>query len=424
MTTPSHRRANHPNEPPTTSNCPLTTFTNGAWRIRSLHTARHILRARGHTTQAGFTAEKIPHIHTKHRPILISDGPLHDEQRRQVARFFAPTVVATYQPLMARTAETALNPTQHRGHIHLDELALHYAVEVTAHIVGLTHDRPGETDTQRHQRITAMSHRLTTFFNQPPFDITRKDLGRTHKQWLQAARNGLKPIIQFWWHDVRPALQQRRRNPSDDVMSHLLAHNATTTDILIEAITYGTAGMVTTREFICMAAWHLLTNHDLRTHYLTSDQPARLATLAEIIRLEPVVGHIWRRATTDITPNPTTCIKAGQLIDINIRSANTDPSAVGENPHHLHPGRTTSPGIDATGLAFGDGAHACPGKTLALLETDELLTRLLALKPHLHAPPTITWDELVAGYQIRNMHLLTQKPPHPNPSPHRHARAT
>ncbi|NNV10194.1 cytochrome P450, partial [Geobacillus sp. MMMUD3] len=65
----------------------------GYHRIRSFAAAREILRARRFTVQAGFTAERIPRGWFSRHPILISDGPAHDEQRRALARFFAPSVV-------------------------------------------------------------------------------------------------------------------------------------------------------------------------------------------------------------------------------------------------------------------------------------------------------------------------------------------
>ena len=62
-------------------------------------------------------------------------------------------------------------------------------------------------------------------------------------------------------------------------------------------------------------------------------------------------------------------------------------------------------GVNAAALSFGDGAHRCPGQPLALLETDLLLTRLLALNPRIAAEPTIGWDNLIEGYQLRGMML-------------------
>lgn len=391
---PKQRRAEKPGEPTS----PRVQRDGRVWRIRSLEAARQVLRARNLTTQAGFTAEAIPKGYLKHHPILISDGPLHDEQRSKVGRFFAPAVVAErYTGLMERCADSLLDRAAAGGGCRLDELALLYAVEVTAEVVGLT-DSP----------VPKMARRLVTFFNQPPFDITRPDLGRTPRQWARAAVNGLLPIARFYVADVRPAIRARRRQPRHDVISHLIAEGYTDTDILVECVTYGTAGMVTTREFIAMAAWHLLQNRPLRERYLAAGQPERFAILNEIIRLEPVVGHLYRRVQGEVefTDGDTTWTAApGDLIDVCVRQTNADPEAVGPNPLTLRPGRDLPSGVNPAVLSFGDGAHRCPGQPLAILESDVLLTRLLARNPTIVSEPSLGWDDLIAGYWLRNFEL-------------------
>lgn len=377
------------------------------WRIRSLEAARQILRARHATTQAGFTAEYIPQGRLEHRPILISDGPVHDEQRSTVARFFAPAVVeGRYGAAMSACARRRLDAVDPNG-FDLDDLALHYTVEVTAEIVGLTHHRPADTPETRDRRIRAMSRRLVSFFDQPPFDLTRDDLGRGPGDWARAARKGLWPIVTFYLADVRPALRRRRAEPQDDVMSHLIAQGYSETNILIEAVTYGTAGMVTTREFITMAAWHLLTTPELAEQYRDSDRRERLAILAEIIRLEPVVGHLYRRAQERlvVTDGGTEhVIEPGDLVDVQVRSTNVDPDVIAD-PESLCPHRELPRGVRDTVLTFGDGAHRCPGEPLALLEADVLLIDLLARRPRLVREPRLGWDDLVAGYELRGMRV-------------------
>lgn len=391
---PSVRRANKPGE----AVAPRMQRDGHVLRIRSLAAARQVLRARDLTTQAVFTAEAIPKGYLKHHPILISDGQLHDEQRSKVGRFFAPAVVAErYTELMQTTATTLLEQAVAAGRCSLDELALHYAVEVTAEVVGLT-----------NSPVPAMSRRLVNFFNQPPFDITKPDLGRTPGQWAKAAVNGLGPIVRFYLADVRPAIRARRKEPRQDVISHLIGEGYTDGDILVECVTYGTAGMVTTREFIAMAAWHLLRNEPLRERYLVAGQPERFAILNEIIRLEPVVGHLYRRARGqfDVTDGETTWpIAAGDLIDLCVRPANADPEAVGAEPLNLCPGRALPAGVNQAALSFGDGAHKCPGQPLAILESDVLLTRLLARKPTIATEPSLGWDDLIEGYQLRGLEL-------------------
>ena len=363
------------------------------WRVRSAAAARQILAERRATTQAGFTAESIPKGYLKHHPILVSDGPLHDRQRSKVGRFFAPKVVAArYSTLMAECADRLLAEATARPVIRLDELALLYTVEVTALAVGLT-DSP----------IPAMAKRLVSFFNQPPFDITRDDLGRTNRDWMRAAWNGLLPVLRFYAFDVRPAIRRRRRIAQEDVISHLIAEGYTNADILVECVTYGTAGMVTTREFIGMAAWHLLRHPELRNRYVAAQQPERLAILNEIIRLEPVVGHLYRRVQQPLSfddEGTTFTAEPGDLVDLCVRAANADAETVGPEPLDLCPMRPLPPGVDEAVLSFGHGAHRCPGQPLAIMESDVLLHRLLARDVTIAAEPTIEWDDLIAGYAL------------------------
>ena len=388
------RRAVRPEE----ADGPGVEQVGGVWRVRSLAAARQVLRARESTTQAGFTAEWIPKGWLRHHPILISDGPLHDEQRSKVARFFAPAVVAQrYPDRMEACADALLARAVAAGGCRLDELALHYAVEVTAEVVGLTHAPTPE-----------LSARLVAFFNQPPFDLTRPRLGRTSRQWAQAALNALLPLLRFHLADVAPAIRERRRKQRPDVVSHLIAEGYTNSDILVECLTYGTAGMVTTREFITMAAWHLLADDPLRERYLVAGQPERFAILEEIIRLEPVVGHLYRRASADLELSDGEArytVPAGDLVDVCVRQANTDPEALGADGRDLCPGRTMPAGVNRAGLSFGDGAHKCPGQPLAILETDVLLTRLLRLSPRVLAEPVLGWDNLIEGYWLRGLDL-------------------
>lgn len=400
---PADRRSSRPAVPgdeppgPAVEHVPLEHGPD-IWRIRSFDAARQVLRARHLTTQAGFTAEKIPRGIFRRHPILISDGEAHDSQRRELARFFAPAVVADrYGGRIDALAWKTVGRVAAAGRCRLDEVALHFSVAVTSVVVGLT-----------ESRIAGMSRRLEGFFTQPPVDLAAPGWGRTRRQWLQAAVNGLVPIARFYLADVRPALRARRRRQRDDVLSHLIAAGHSTSDILVECVTYGTAGMVTTREFITMACWHLLSDAELGAEYLAADRSRRLEILEEIIRLEPVVGHLYRRARADIAvtaPDRTVTIPAGDLIDVCVRATNTDEQAVGPDPQSLCPVRHTDEGVPAVGMSFSDGAHKCPGQSLALFETDALVHRLLERSPRLVAEPEIGWDSVISGYRLRGLQL-------------------
>ena len=168
----------------------------GIWRVGSLEAARQVLRARHQTTQAGFTAEFIPQGRMEHRPILISDGPVHDEQRSQVARFLAPAVVEErYGEMIDACADRLLDAVGVGGEVELHDLALHYTVEVTAEIVGLTHRSAQRGPVARDRAVRAMSRRLVAFFDQPPFDLSRKELDRRGVPWALVGGEGSRRFL-------------------------------------------------------------------------------------------------------------------------------------------------------------------------------------------------------------------------------------
>lgn len=356
--------------------------------INTLDPSRELLRARNSTKQAGFTSERIPDWLFRHRPILFDDGPSHDAHRRTLARFFAPKVLETkHREFIEQTAKRLVNDSFAAGPMRVDDVALLFSVEVTSRIVGLT-----------HSQIDRLAERLTRFFRQPPVVHTRPDHGRTNRQWANAAKKALGPLISLYVADVRPAIRARKNARRDDVISYLLDEGYRPSEILMECLTYGTAGMVTTREFICVALWHLLRNDALRDRYVVAEQRERTAILNEIIRLEPPVGHIYRRVTRE-EPSAGCPYPKGTLVDIDVRTANVDPAEFA-TAEQLCPARGL-PAAQQAGLSFGDGEHRCPGQPLALLETDILLLEILQRHPRTVAEPRIDWDTLIEGYQVR-----------------------
>ena len=180
----------------------------------------------------------------------------------------------------------------------------------------------------------------------------------------------------------------RRKQPRQDVISHLVGLGYNRLDILVECLTYATAGMVTTREFICIAAWHLLHDAELRRRYLNAEQEERRQLLREILRLEPVASTLWRRAERDLSVadgETVHQIPAGALMILDLRRANADAAAVGAEPLRLVPGRSLGAGVRPEAMSFGDGEHRCPGAFLAIHESDLFLQQLLSLGVDLHS---------------------------------------
>lgn len=383
---------------------------DGLWHIRSLPLVKQVLRAGTTTRQSGFAVEvAMQSLPLKRWPVLYADGSAHREQRTKIARFFAPAVVnREYRDLVIERAEAFLSTYDDARAHDLSELALHYSTQVAAQVIGLTASRPA-----------ALAQRLTAFFQQPASMLGEAPTGWQRVASAPASTAAAAKLGWFFLKDVRPAIRQHQAaikreqagGPAapDDVITYLIGEGYTDLEILMECLTYGAAGMVTTREFLQMAAWHLLEEPDLRMQFLDGDSAQRQKILHEILRLEPVVGHLFRRAhePVDLVDDTGASfhIPAGARLKLYIRQANSDPRHVGLDGLQLCPGRELPKGVRAEVMAFGDGAHRCPGNSIAMLESEIFLERLLSRRVDVVGRPRIEWEEIVAGYAVRGLVL-------------------
>lgn len=366
----------------------------GVWHVRGFEEARQVLRG-SDTSQAGFKAElmeRMPGNQT--RPVLYQEGKAHLQQRKQTARFFTPTATsANYRALMEALVDELVTDFQAKGRADLSQVSMRLAVRVASEVVGLTSSRrPG------------IDRRLDAFFSG---DIGV--LGWSPRALMGLINNNLR-MFAFFYFDVQPAIQARRKQPQADVISYLIEQGYSDSAILIECVTYGAAGMVTTREFISVCAWHFLEQPDLRARYLAAEEAERHLMLSEMLRLEPVVAHLYRRANSDLTlesEGQAVTIPAGDLIDMHIYATNADERVVGADPLAICPGRELkAERATAPLLSFGDGHHRCPGAYIAIQETDIFLTRLLALDGlRIERAPTVTWNDLSKSYELRKFIL-------------------
>ena len=361
----------------------------GRWHVYGYAEARAFLRAEG-TRQAGFRAERIDKLpQTMRDPILYQEGEAHREQRTKTARFFTPkTTDDKYRGFMEAFADEVLADFQRSRRADLSVLSMRMAVQVAAQVVGLTNSRrPG------------MNRRIEAFIEEPEPDAPK--LVRL-RDWLKSQVS----VGRFFFLDVQPAIRARRAEPREDVISHTLSEGYSPTEILTECVTYAAAGMVTTREFISVAAWHLLEHPDLRQNYLSGEQTERYRILHELLRLEPVVGTLFRRVVEEVTLESgggTVTIPAGAQVSLHVGAANTDVGVVGEAPLAACPARGLPRGVPEPVLSFGDGHHRCPGAYVAIQESDIFLRKFLALPGlRVEKQPDLSYNDLVQGYELRD----------------------
>lgn len=366
----------------------------GSRVIGSFPAAREIMRS-PKVRQAGASAEMTDLSKPDEISFFFLDGEAHRKRRAAVAGLFAPkTIVTRHQKVMNRTMDAIVADLQGRGSAPLDELSWQMAVDVAADIVGLTN-----SDNNRNlaNRVKAV---LDNSMGQPK--------GFFAKLWFN-----LKAAIRvgrFYKRDLAPAIEARKKEPKDDVISYMVEHNYSKKGMLMECLSYGGAGMMTTREFIVMCAWHMFDNDALRERFLNGDEADQFAILEEILRLEPVASLNHRRAAEDIDDLQVGPIKEGEVLCINIRDANTDEAITGPCPYELDPDRAKRMKVVGPYLSFGDGPHRCPGAQVALHETRIFLDRMFRLPGiRLESEPEISWNPHIQGYEVRGAIVACDK---------------
>lgn len=349
----------------------------GVRRVDSFADARNILRDPS-SRQAGAGAEHVDVGDPEQVPVFYLDGEMHRKRRAAIANLFTPKAIATrYARLMEETTDALLARFRAEGQARLDEISFELAVAVAAEIVGLT-----------QSPVRRMAPRIDA--------LLRNALTGTG---LLAKLAGALHGMRFYWLDVRPAIRARQRQRRDDIISQTLDKGYSTRAIMIECMTYATAGMVTTREFITMVAWHLFDRPDLRQHFLDSDEAGQFALLEEILRLEPVAAMIQRRAGDGTT-----------MAGIDVRAVNADPAVVGACPHRIDAGRARRQGQNGGYMSFGDGPHTCPGRQVAMHETRIFLDRLFRVPGlRLLRAPDLGWNEVLMGYALRDARIGCEK---------------
>lgn len=359
----------------------------GAQIVKSFAVAREILRSPAVRQAIDIGVDRFDLSDPDTTPVIFLDGEAHRRKRSYISKFFsAKAMTSQYQPVMEQATKSLLRRLQGNGRAQLDDISFELAVSVASEVVGLT-----------NSNMASMSRRIAGAFASG----TVRRRGRLHRK-IGSVIVALRTLY-FFYRDVRPAIRARRKRRREDVISRLLDQNASQQAILMECMVYASAGMVTTREFIVMAAWHLFEREELRRRFLEDGEEVQFAILEEILRLEPVAGTVHRRAEEDVLQTLDGAMKAGTQFIIDIRAANADQAIFGSCPNTLDPNRANNAKAAAAGLSFGDGPHRCPGAQLAMHETRVFLDHLLRVPGiRLERVPDLLWNHSLMSYELRN----------------------
>ncbi|WP_327106034.1 cytochrome P450 [Nonomuraea glycinis] len=296
----------------------------------------------------------VPHVpRAQRRPPLHYDPPEHEIYRAPLDRVLRRSVIRRLEPAFAQVARELLVPLLARGGgDYAQEFALPYAAQCFALFLGLPVDQVLEI------------RRIGVEYS---FAIQEMDRAR-----VMTASDELYAI-------ARAIVEDRRadpRDPDEDLVTNLLRASGDPArpiphDLVVATVRQTiVAGIGAPHAVLGSAAVHLSRDPDLQDR-LRADPGLLPAAIEELLRLYAPYRVFARTATRDVELGGRT-VRAGEAITMIFPSANRD-EAVFDDADRLDLERRPN-----RHLAFGRGAHRCPGAAMARLEMAVALGELLA----------------------------------------------
>ena len=284
---------------------------------------------------------------------LQSDPP--DLQRYRVALlpYFTPKAVEKYAPRIRKFATDCLDAFVDRGHCELvTELANPVPSMTALEFIGF--------DPMDWHDFAGPMHQLS------------------YSADGSAARTQALEDIHKLDKRIETAIEERRRNPSDDAITHLVEYEKDGVVFsgeelhgLVKMLLFG--GLDTTMAATSNVLLYLSEHHHQRQRLI--DEPSLIpSAVDEFLRFEAPVHAFARNVTVD-TEIGGQRVLAGERVYMLWASANRDADQF-ENPDEVIYDRRPN-----RHLTFGIGAHRCLGALLARLELQIILEEVLRRIP-------------------------------------------
>ncbi len=300
-------------------------------------------------------------------PPISSDPPEHTWTRRLLLPWFSHARVAEYEVLTRDLCRRLIRGFVEDGRADAaGDYAQQIPVRIIARILGVPEEMADD--------FTGWVRDILEFAHEPE----RQQRGQT----------GIATFL-------ISALQDRRTNPSNDLISELL-HTTVEGQPIPDGQIAGMAaltliaGVDTTWSSIGAALWHLAT-HPADRQRLIAEPEIMPFAIEELLRAYSPVT-MARLVTSDVEFGGCP-MKAGDKVLLSFPAANRDPS-VFPNPDVVDFDREQNRHV-----AFGSGIHRCAGANLARMELRVAIEEWLAQIPDFSIEPgrEVIW----AGGQVR-----------------------
>ncbi|MGK3201244.1 cytochrome P450 [Amycolatopsis sp. MEPSY49] len=303
------------------------------------------------------------------RSMLDRDPPDHTRLRSLVTKVFTRRAIAALEPKIVGLVDAALDRMAEKGTCDLvEELAFPLPFAVISEMLGMP-----PTD---HSRIRELSGTLVRSLE----IVADEETARA----IAAADAELTAI-------TREVIAWKRAHPAEDLLTALIAaehdgHVLDGDELVAQVVLLYVAGHETTVNLIANGVNALLRNPS-QLELLRSRPDLAANAVEEFLRYDSPVQQT-RRITTAPHTVAGREIPAGTFVLACLGSANRDERFFGPDASELRLDRPEA----RHQVSFGAGPHHCLGATLARLEGQVAVSRLVRRFPKLGFAGELEWN--------------------------------
>jgi len=290
--------------------------------------------------------------------LLFTDPPAHSRLRALISKAFTPRSVELLAPIVQQRVDKIFQDCESGMTVDLMQLvAIPLPVMTIADFLG---SRP-----QDYHELQGWSHDLASYLGN---DILSPELVRSSLASLEGMAGYFGRLM-----------EERRRQPQDDLMSRLLqakheGSSLTESEILSMCILLFGAGHDTTTNFIGNGLLALI-QHPSESSKLVADMSRIDRAVEEVLRFDSP-SLIASRTVLKDTQVGGKLLREGDSINLSMGAANRDPEQFKD------PDRFALDREDVGHIAFGRGIHFCVGSFLAKLEARTVFQSFLQRWPN------------------------------------------
>ncbi|WP_377275462.1 cytochrome P450 [Rhizobium sp. R86522] len=327
-----------------------------------------------------------PAEHTRHfdkaeeYSLLEIEPPEHTRLRTLVNRAFVSRHVEKMTPEIELLANRLIDDFEKDGKTELlSTFADIIPVTMIARMIGIPEDMGPQ--------LLKWSHDYVGMYM---FKRTRAD--------EEAADRSAKEFADY----VRTVIAERRANPSDDLLSHMIhtEHKGqflTEDELISTTIVLLNAGHEATVHQIGNSV-RVILDSGIDPSTLFSDEKTTERTVEETLRICAPV-HIFQRWCLEPCEIDGVSFQRGDKVSLILAAANLDPQKFPE-PLAFKPWRE-----EGANLSFGAGIHFCIGAPLARLELNIVLPLLFKRLPGLKIAETPTVKDVYHFHGLERLDL-------------------